>query len=216
MVLTTPSFLANIRTSDRHPERTLFRSRSERRTRVLLLALLVTAAVLIPATSAAAHESLVAASPAEGETVTSEISEVTLTFSSEPLSGAEDASFVEVKAPNGRIVTSPTVIEEATMTAPVEAGGRGNYEVAWRFVSEDGHPITGVYAFEYAGSSTSATTAQPATPSPSASDAPQPSSPESFDETPVGALGPTGLILLILLVLVISWAAYARQTRSKP
>ncbi|MDZ4232174.1 MAG: copper resistance protein CopC [Dietzia sp.] len=77
---------------------------------MLLLALLVTAAVLIPATSAAAHESLVSASPAEGETVTSEISEVTLTFSSEPLSGAEDASFVEVKTTNGRIVTRACLV----------------------------------------------------------------------------------------------------------
>lgn len=35
----------------------------------------------------------------------------------------------------------------AVMSTPVEAGPSGQYEVLWRVVSSDGHPVAGTYTF---------------------------------------------------------------------
>lgn len=190
---------------------TLFRSRLGRRLGALVIGLLTAAAVLPPTTGAAAHESFVSSSPAEGETVTTALAAVTISFSAEPLTGAESASFIEVKAPDKRLVSGPTVADGVTLRVPVNVSLPGEYEVAWRYVSGDGHPISGVYTFDYAG---------PANGSPEPTTPPNGTAKSGASDTEdaLAGIGVTELVVIFLLVLVlilvVSWVLFERRRKS--
>lgn len=113
------------------------------------VAVVVAGAVLGGAQAASAHDSLVSASPSTGETVTT-LSQVSLTFSAN-LVGLGGGNVVVVVGPDGRhYETDCTTLAGPTLTTPVALGAAGQYEVTWRAVSSDGHPVSGTYAFTYA------------------------------------------------------------------
>ena len=102
--------------------------------------------VFVVAAPAAAHDDLISSDPGEGESLAAAPESVTLTFSGDilPMGAA-----VVVADGDGRdwVVGEPerrdnvvTVTLEPNMP---EAG----YEVRWRVVSEDGHPISGLIPF---------------------------------------------------------------------
>lgn len=114
-------------------------------------AVIVTAAVGAAfggAQAASAHDSLVSATPSADETV-STASEVELTFSANLL-GADGGNEVIVVGPDARhYETDCAALAGPTITTPVQLGPGGEYQVTWRAVSSDGHPISGTYAFDY-------------------------------------------------------------------
>lgn len=123
------------------------------RRRVGVLSLIVVAAAVGAAfggaQAASAHDSLVAATPAADATV-STAADVTLTFSANLL-GADGGNEVIVVGPDARhYETDCTALAGPTLTTPVELGAAGEYQVTWRAVSSDGHPVSGTYAFSYA------------------------------------------------------------------
>lgn len=126
--------------------------------RVLAGAVVVAAAMtaaLGGATAASAHDSLVSSTPAEGESV-STLSEVSLEFSANLL-GLDGGNIVIVLGPDGRHYESEcTSLAGPTLTTAVALGAPGDYQVEWRAVSSDGHPVSGVIPFTYTGESTSA------------------------------------------------------------
>lgn len=111
---------------------------------------MLTALLLAFPTGALAHDELVDQSPAEGEIVEAGIISVELTFSDDLLalgggSGSEIIILNETGAPmnNGcSEVTGRTAIAKADIDQP------GSYQVGWRAVSSDGHPISGSFTFE--------------------------------------------------------------------
>jgi len=112
----------------------------------IVVGLWAATAVALPAT---AHDELVTSSPEADEQFDTAPDAVTLTFSDEPLSldGAGVAVVVTDGAGRDWLAGSPEV-SERTVTAPLlddmpDAG----YEVRWRVVSSDGHPISGVLPF---------------------------------------------------------------------
>jgi len=113
----------------------------------LALALL---AIVATSPAASAHDWLSGSDPASGAGVSS-LTAVTLTFSADPLDEGE-GNAIQVKGPDGRYHESgcPT-LDGPEMTTEVAAGPPGTYEVLWRVVSSDGHPVTGSYTFEYTG-----------------------------------------------------------------
>ncbi|MFM1779115.1 MAG: hypothetical protein RIS51_260 [Actinomycetota bacterium] len=115
-----------------------------------LLALLLFSLVLGP--GAAAHDSLVGQFPAENQVLEAGIIDLKLDFSADLLN-LEGSNAAEI------VITGP--LPEQTMqnngcaniagrqvSARVELTEPGNYQVGWRVVSEDGHPISGSYQFE--------------------------------------------------------------------
>ena len=117
--------------------------------RVLVVAAIAGGVVLGVAPAASAHDSLVAASPAPGDTVAS-LDAVDLTFSANLLNlGA--GNIVIVVGPDGRhYETDCTAVAGTALTTPVALGPAGDYKVTWRAVSSDGHPVSDTYAFTYA------------------------------------------------------------------
>lgn len=105
---------------------------------------------LIPAAPAAAHDELLASSPSPGAALDSAPTEVTLTFSADVLTiGA--AVIVADGAGKDWAAAAPAVdngVVSVPLVPPLPAGG---YEIRWRVVSQDGHPISGVIPFTIGG-----------------------------------------------------------------
>jgi methionine-rich copper-binding protein CopC len=102
--------------------------------------------VAVAAQPAAAHDQLLDSSPGEGEHLDVAPTEVTLRFSDEILAigpaviVADDAGTTwTVGDP---VLDGPDVVTELADDVP-----DGSYELRWRVVSSDGHPITGVIPF---------------------------------------------------------------------
>ncbi|MDG4832952.1 copper resistance protein CopC [Solwaraspora sp. WMMD1047] len=117
-------------------------------TALAALALTATGGGLLGARPAAAHAQLQASDPRADSTVTTQIDQITLTFS-ELVRG--DFSTVVVTGPDGaRHTTGPPEAVDKQVRLPVEPVRSGDYRVAYRVVSADGHPIQGQFRFTVA------------------------------------------------------------------
>ena len=124
--------------------------------RVVSLVLTLVAALglaLGPAPAAHAHSELISSSPADGETLTAPPANVTLQFN-EAISPA--GLQVVAQGPDGPVTLGTPIIEGASVIAPWPADAPGgNYRLAYRVVSADGHPIDGSIGFSYAAAAAS-------------------------------------------------------------
>jgi copper resistance protein C len=183
----------------------------------LLLAVLSSLATAVAAT---AHAALRSMTPAAGSTVTTAPTKVVLTYNE-----AISSSFatVTVTDQDGDTVSSgrPAVAGK-TVTQKLSAVGSGRYTVAFRVVSEDGHPISQRLVFSVdlptATSATPPTTATepPASPTSAAASAaptPAPTPGDSDDGTASTALawGVGAAAFAVVAVGAVAWAR-RRQT----
>ena len=144
------------------------------------LALLTPGALLAP--TALAHSELVSSDPADGATLDSPPTTVSFTFS-EPLM----PDFVRIIGTNPEGVTGDlpvSSVEGPTATVDWPAGAQGGtWQVSYRVVSQDGHPIEGGITFTYDGPSPSPTGALPTSAAPT-STAPTSAPPSSAVPSP--------------------------------
>jgi methionine-rich copper-binding protein CopC len=95
---------------------------------------------------ASAHDDLVSSSPAPGERLASAPVSVTLIFSDEMLADGAEVAIIDGSgrdwAAGEPVVSETTVSVELEPDMP-EAG----YEIQWRVVSSDGHPISDIVPF---------------------------------------------------------------------
>ncbi|MFC4807802.1 copper resistance CopC family protein [Paenibacillus sp. GCM10023250] len=110
------------------------------------LLLLLIALFALP-TAASAHTELKSSSPADGETVTKAPSDIQLTFATtiQPL------TVLKVTDGEGKAVAVKSAAGENAITGTFEQPlENGTYQVDWRIIGEDGHNISGSYAFTVA------------------------------------------------------------------
>ncbi|MBX6390290.1 MAG: copper resistance protein CopC [Frankia sp.] len=122
--------------------------RAGRRAGVLVAALVFALAGIVVAAAgpASAHSQLVSSSPAAGEQLAASPSAVELRFSQDLLTVG---TVVIVADTAGATWTSgdPTVAG-AVLTAPLKEDlPSGSYQIRWRVVSADGHPVSGAIPF---------------------------------------------------------------------
>ncbi|RFA06450.1 hypothetical protein B7R54_18915 [Subtercola boreus] len=133
-----------------------------RRVSILIACIAIIGSTLLTAQSASAHDALAESIPAAGETVTTKLDQVSLTFTEAPLSGFETTTIIRVTGADGVDVVSGEVsIADNILTASVSFEQPGDYLLQWQTVSVDGHPISGEYSFTYAVQPT--TTSEPET-----------------------------------------------------
>ncbi|RCG28198.1 copper resistance protein CopC [Sphaerisporangium album] len=161
-----------------------------------LAALLAFVAAVVLGTAVAspalAHTALKSSDPKKGATVET-LDKVTLTFTESvkfPVVLVRDAEGRDHK--DGKPKTDgPTVTQKVAGTLP-----SGKYTIAWRVVSEDGHPIEGEIPFTVkapAASTPSPTPTPPAaSPSPTESPIAVAPTPPPFTPTPVAEQGDAG------------------------
>ncbi len=141
--------------------------RSARMSLVAIVVALTGLAGLASAAPAQAHSALVSSDPTDGQTITTPIDHVGLTFSEAPLTGLDAGLRIEVRDAAGTDRASGDVtVDGTTMSRTVDLAD-GAYTVLWRYVSPDGHPVTGELGFTVAlpaptqGPSASATPTAP-------------------------------------------------------
>jgi copper resistance protein C len=195
---------------------------SRRRAAALLGVLAPTAALGIAlAPPASAHDELVSSSPDDGARVASPRA-LTLTYS-ESLVGT--GFRVVVRGPDGRVggdvrLSGARLVQRFdTPLAP------GPYDVVWRVVSADGHPISGRLSFTVRGaasasptsssSSSSAATSSAPTSSAPASSAPSVSPSTANAGSDGGGSGRGGLVLTVGLAAVVAAAVAAAVSRRR-
>lgn len=113
-----------------------------------LVAGLAVAVVALCATAvpASAHDKLISSDPASDQRLIEAPAEVSLTFSADVLDMG--AAVVVSDAAGTEWVSAAPTVDGPTVTAVLDAGmPDAGYEIRWRVVSSDGHPITGVVPF---------------------------------------------------------------------
>ncbi len=164
--------------------------------RTVVVAVLAALAVVLPLGPAGAHSQLDRSIPAAGARVDSPLIMIELTFNQQigtafATVGLTDSSGTSWAAQVSK-VEGKTVRVAVSPTMPPQ-----QYTVAYRVVSDDGHPITGSYEFTY--------TAAPATSTAASADA-QPNanvaSGESSATSPTSSEIPWPLIGVILALVV--------------
>lgn len=113
----------------------------------LIQSVLLAMGLLLLAAPAQAHSELLSSSPTDGEALSGPPPVVTLQFN-EAVSPA--GLQVVAQGPEGPLSLGTPVIDGATLQVPwpTDTSG-GDFRVAYRVVSADGHPIDGSIGFSY-------------------------------------------------------------------
>ncbi|MGW0040808.1 copper resistance CopC family protein [Rhodococcus sp. NPDC003348] len=116
------------------------------RLRVLVLGVLTALAALTGVGVAGAHSAAIATSPESGASVASGPEQVTVTFN-EPLQSS--FASLTVVGPDGNLWSKgdPTVSGPSISVPVGELGPVGEYTIAYRVTSADGHPVSGTSTF---------------------------------------------------------------------
>jgi methionine-rich copper-binding protein CopC len=142
--------------------------------RAVTVTLLCGIALLAGADPAFAHARLQSSDPADGSSTATGPAQVSLTFN-EPMQPG--FATITVIGPYGKPYQSGNLTANGgTVSVGVAPlGPAGRYEIAYRVVSEDGHPVTGSVAFTLTAPGPAA--AAPPTPAASAASAASPAAP---------------------------------------
>lgn len=112
---------------------------------VLAVPIVALVGLLATPASALAHSQLVGTDPADGSTVSQQLTHVTLNFN-EVIQAK--GSTIAVFGPNGAIYSKGKLrVSDNRVTQSVYPLKSGSYTVTWRVVSADGHPVQSQFRF---------------------------------------------------------------------
>ena len=105
--------------------------------------------VTLTALPASSHEQLVDQEPKPGQVLEAGISEVRLSFSDDLISldNSAGSEIVILDSNQNPVNNGCAVIDARTAIARADIDTPGTYQVGWRVVSGDGHPISGSFSF---------------------------------------------------------------------
>ena len=169
------------------------------------------AALLLQPAPASAHASERSASPEAGAVLDQVPAEVAITFDS-PIMDIGAALVVRDGSGADATAGAP-VLERTRIVVPLRPdSGTGDFSVAYRVVSEDGHAITSQYVFTVAVGA--APSAGPSSSPPTPSAAAAPATTAATTTTPPATAPPWGLALVaavLAVVLAAAWAVWKRR-----
>lgn len=101
--------------------------------------------VLLTGTGARAHDALESTTPADGETLSSAPEALVLSYTGDI---SHLGTQVQVSGPDGVVAAPEPEVDGVQVRQPLPPDlPDGEYAVAWRVTSSDGHPISGTFAF---------------------------------------------------------------------
>ncbi|MDP1876988.1 MAG: copper resistance protein CopC [Actinomycetota bacterium] len=187
-------------------------ARTRQRPSGVALGIVVAAfSLLVAAGPAAAHTDLVSSDPADGAVLATAPPAVSFTFSESLL---PDTATISVNDAGGNVIaSSPVEPDGATVSAPWPAeAAAGTFQVAYRVVAEDGHPLTGAITIAI-DAVASAPASSAASPSPAASATQGPvGEPAEPARGVAGALVVTVLIAVVVLAIVAAAVTWRRRS----
>lgn len=190
----------------------------------LALVACVLAGLVAAAGPANAHANEATSEPAADSVLEQAPDQVRVSFDS-PLLAAGAA--LVVRASDGSVVsTDPPIIDDRTIATTLKPAPAGRFEVAYRVVSEDGHAVTGTFAFTVEGTPSPAvsaavaseSTAAESTAAESTASMPASASPSPGAGQPVPDSGPRVAVILgfgiaAVVVLAVLFVLARRQSR---
>ncbi|MDF2976855.1 MAG: pcoC [Actinomycetospora sp.] len=191
---------------------------------LLAAGLLALLALLFTSGTAAAHDVVTGSDPADGATVATAPTQVSVTFDEAPQPGL--ATLTVVGPDGAHHEQGPVTTQGDVVSVPVgPLPAAGAYEIGYRIVSSDGHPVSGSIAFTLTNPSP-AGTAAPGTPAAAAPAAPAdpahaghadptapPSPAASASDDPGGGV-PAWVFVVIALVVVAGAVALVLRRRA--
>jgi copper transport protein len=93
------------------------------------------------------HTQLEASVPADGETLTRSPSQIRLEFNRAVDAGLGEVRLVAADGSGLTLTTERDPADDRVLLATPPALESGSYRVLWRLVADDGHPVTGEFAF---------------------------------------------------------------------
>ena len=189
----------------------------------------VLSVAMAPTTSA--HANLQVSTPEDGESLEIAPEEIRLTFSEELFEELVEISILDAAGDlysTIEVEQTPPPGTDVIFPWPTQAPP-GEYSIAYRVVSADGHPVTGTISFSYAATAPEPSTPEPApsdsTPSaesstpatspvasaPSSSSATESSTSSSTDSSSGTTLVVLGVVLLLGIIATSAIIARARQ-----
>lgn len=121
------------------------RARRSAAPRAILVGLLSAVALVLGGTTASAHDTVIGTAPGDGETLTTAPTQVSVELSAAPQA---IGSRMLVTSSDGTVLFDgePTITDRVA-SVELPAVANDGYQVAWRLVSSDGHPIDGTFGF---------------------------------------------------------------------
>lgn len=182
--------------------------------RPALVAALIGLLALLGAGPAAAHDVLEGSDPADGSSVATAPSRVTLTFGDAP---TPNTATITVVGPDGTThyeSGAPTSDGEKVSVDVAPLGAAGRYEIGYRVVSGDGHPVSGALSFTLTTPGPAATTAAAAPPAATTAPAVTPSN--AAASTPAADEGgvPAWPFVLLAVVVVVGAVVLVLRRRA--
>lgn len=117
--------------------------------RIITLLAATVIALLLGMGSARAHSELISSSPAAESDLDLVPASIELVFNQKI---QDQFAYATLTGPDGTQISrgEPSVQGERVLLPVQAGGGSGQYTVAYRVISEDGHPISGTYSFTVA------------------------------------------------------------------
>jgi len=117
--------------------------------RLFSTAALLTVCLSMISTPALAHDEVLGTAPTAGQTVSAGPVTVNVTFNEDLMQTTDGSGLaVEVTDPSGVKLVGCPMGTGATLSAEFNLNQAGTYQVAWRSVSNDGHPSEGTFNFD--------------------------------------------------------------------
>ena len=175
-----------------------------------ILTLLLCVFIFSVSATTFAHTHLGSTNPADGDTVTKPLTEITLTFKGQ----IEQGSTLELANAEGETVElqNISVVEDmmtGTLAAPLE---NGEYIVLWNSISADGHPMEGEFAFTVAVPVTEQAVEQT---QPADNEVALLSDEDQEEKTEKSPFTSTMLVIVLALVLVMAASFFFLLKRKK-
>ena len=187
----------------------------------LLTALAVILLIAIPSKPSFAHTDVVSTTPSAGEAVAGGEQLISVSFNENILNLANSTEIVVVDPTGNPVKADCSGVEDKTIYTNAFLPTQGDYEVTWRTVAEDGHPISGKFTFSVSeDAQTEYTVPACASDSPTAEPTPKviakPLVAEEKHENHNSGLNPfVGSGLAVVGVAVIAWLLFRRKSASK-
>ncbi len=169
-----------------------------------------------------AHTEVESTSPAAGETVAPGEQVVSVQFTDKILELANSTEILVVDPSGNEVHADCSGVEENRIYTNAFLPTEGDYEVTWRTLAEDGHPISGKFSFSVSGNAeTEYTTPACATDTPTTEPTPTviatpPASETKTAANTFDALSPfVGSGLAVVGVAVVAWLLFRRSRKPK-
>ena len=166
------------------------------------------------AAPAAAHNSQIGSSPAAGAVMDAAPDHVTVRFDADLMDVGEA---LVVRAADGTIVSTgiPTIKGNAIRTDLRTDVPAGEYTVAYRIVSKDGHPVTATFTYTLTSGSTISAPAPTPASAPARTPEATPAPAAASDPPPTAQGGGPGVLVYVLISAVLAGAAISLVVRSR-